>query len=59
MDTSNYSQIEAWGKLIVFEHNLINPFTRKIVSKPENKADDVNWMLKMSDIKSYYCATLL
>lgn len=44
-------KLKHGGKLIVFEHNLINPFTRKIVSKPKNKADDVNWMLKMSDIK--------
>lgn len=39
------------GKIAVFEHNLINPFTNKIVKDAKNVADNINWMLTMSEIE--------
>lgn len=45
-------KLNPGGKIAVFEHNLINPFTRKIVKNPKNTADDINWMLKMTDIQN-------
>ena len=44
-------KLNTKGKIVVFEHNLINPATKKIVKNPENRADDINWMLKMSEIE--------
>lgn len=45
------NKMNCGGRLAVFEHNLLNPFTRKIVNKPENCADNVTWMLKMDEIE--------
>lgn len=45
------SKLNFGGKIAVFEHNLYNPFTKKIVNNPKNGADNPNWMLKMSEIE--------
>lgn len=38
------------GYLVVFEHNLKNPLTKKIVTWPDNLVDDVHWMLSPMDL---------
>lgn len=43
------NKLNTGGKIIIFEHNVINPFTRRIVNKPENP-DDITWMLNRSKI---------
>ena len=45
-------KLKPKGKIAVFEHNLLNPATKRIVKKPENRADDVNWMLRMPEIEN-------
>lgn len=42
-------KLNVGGKIVVFEHNTINPMTRKIILKPQN-VDNIKWMLTMSDI---------
>ena len=32
------------GYWVIFEHNLINPYTKRIVTDVDNKVDDINWM---------------
>lgn len=32
------------GYWAVFEHNLINPYTKRIITDVENKVDDIKWM---------------
>ena len=33
------------GYWVIFEHNLFNPYTKRIVTDKDNKVDNVNWML--------------
>jgi SAM-dependent methyltransferase len=32
------------GYWAIFEHNLINPYTKRIITDVDNKVDDINWM---------------
>lgn len=38
------SRMNPGGYWAIFEHNLINPYTKRIVTDVDNKVDDVNWM---------------
>ncbi len=38
------------GYIAVFEHNLINPFTRRKVNHPENIVDDESWMISHEEL---------
>ncbi len=38
------------GYVAVFEHNLINPFTKRIVRHPENLVDNEKWMLSHKEL---------
>ncbi|MBO7048724.1 MAG: class I SAM-dependent methyltransferase [Spirochaetia bacterium] len=38
------NRLNKGGYWAIFEHNLINPYTKKIVIDKDNKSDDINWM---------------
>lgn len=38
------NRMNPGGYWAIFEHNLINPYTKRIVTDVDNKVDDVNWM---------------
>lgn len=38
------SRLSPSGYWAIFEHNLINPYTKRIVTDKDNKVDDVTWM---------------
>ena len=44
------NKLNIGGKIVVFEHNVINPITKWIVGNPKNRMDDITWMLKRSEI---------
>lgn len=43
-------KVAAGGYIAVFEHNLINPYTRKIVYEPTNIVDRPEYMLKQKQL---------
>ena len=43
-------RITTNGYLAVFEHNLLNPFTKRIVRSPENTFDQEDWMLSHNEL---------
>lgn len=47
--------LKPGGCLAVFEHNLKNPYTKKIVSNPDNTVDDIHYMLTPKEL----CSLLL
>ena len=42
------------GCIIVFEHNLKNPLTKKIVTSPDNPVDNVHWMLTPQELEGLF-----
>lgn len=40
-----YEKTDKGGYIAVFEHNIINPFTKKIITSPQNELDHVENML--------------
>lgn len=46
-----YSRLKPGDKLIIIEHNMKNPLTRKIVTNPENKIDAETIMLDMAECR--------
>lgn len=40
------------GLFFIFEHNIKNPMTRKIVLDPKNPVDDIEWMISHSELLS-------
>ena len=43
-------KLNAGGYIAVFEHNIQNLVTKKIVLDPANKVDDIHWMLSHKEI---------
>ena len=39
------SVLNPGGYIAVYEHNVINPMTKKIILDSNNKVDDIDWML--------------
>lgn len=44
--------LKPGGYLVVFEHNLKNPYTKKIVLAPDNEVDNIHYMLTRKELKS-------
>lgn len=44
------SVLNPGGYIAVYEHNVINPMTKKIVLDSNNKVDDINWMLSHKEL---------
>lgn len=42
------------GIVAVFEHNVINPMTKKIILDPNNMVDDITWMLDHNYLKKLF-----
>lgn len=38
------------GYVAAYEHNVLNPMTKKIILDTNNKVDDINWMLTHKDL---------
>lgn len=38
------------GYVAVYEHNVLNPMTKKIVMDEKNPVDDINWMLSHDEL---------
>ena len=45
--------IAPGGYLVIFEHNLLNPMTKRIVQSPLNRVDRIEWMLSPEKLASY------
>ncbi len=45
-------KLNPGGYIAVFEHNLINPLTKRVVKKPENELDHEEWMLSHKELKN-------
>lgn len=43
-------KLNAGGYIVVFEHNLLNPYTRKIVRNPKNILDHEEYMLSHKEL---------
>lgn len=39
------------GHIVVFEHNVRNPATKSIVLDPNNRVDNINWMLSHQQLE--------
>lgn len=44
------SVLNPGGCIAVYEHNVINPMTKKIVLDSNNKVDDIDWMLSHKEL---------
>lgn len=45
-------KLQPGGYVAVFEHNLLNPYTRKIIRNPINEYDQEDWMLSHKELVS-------
>ena len=45
-------KLKPGGYIAVFEHNLLNPLTKRVVKKPENELDHEEWMLSHKELKN-------